>query len=398
MKRVCILGATGSIGQNCLEIIRMYPQKFQVCGISARTQLAALTALADEFKVKHLAVETKPEGFHALPQELQLFEGVNAAQVLIEESKPDILVCGISGWQGLSSFFYALGKVKRILLANKEVLVVAGQLFLQQMHNSSSEVIPIDSEHCALFQCLGLKQFFNYPLLASDQLANIHSLIITASGGPFHNFNNQQLEAITPEQACKHPNWSMGAKISIDSASFMNKALELIEAHWLFGVSVEKLGVWIQQSSLLHAAVRYIDGNYISHLSKPSMQVPIATALAFPERLSLPSHASLQDNREDTSIVLTKPDSRQQKCISLAKQAIRAEKNASALLNIANEVAVKLFVQGVIRFVDIVPAIEGFLDAQNLALWLELEEVIAGCQQAERDAQNYITSRFSYNF
>ena len=389
MKRVCILGATGSIGQNCLEIIRLYPDKFQVCGISARTQLHLLANIAEEFKVEHLAIEAQPSQSF-LPQEIKLYQGSQALDELIDACEPDILVCGISGWQGMSSFFYALGRVKRILLANKEVLVVAGHLFLEVMQTCSTQVIPIDSEHCALFQCLAIEDFTAYPLLTSQQTAAIESLIITASGGPFHNCSPEQLQAITPEQACKHPNWSMGTKISIDSASFMNKALELIEAHWLFGIDIEKLGVYIQQTSLVHALVRYIDGNHISHLSRPSMQIPIATALAYPERLALPQLASLADTGHELSLVLAQPDSRQQHCLDLAKQAMQAEKNAAALLNIANEIAVKAFVQGRIGFVDIVPAIEGFLNSQQLTDWHNLQEVIAGCKQAEVEAYNFI--------
>ena len=393
MKRVCILGATGSIGHNCLEIIRLYPDRFQVCGISARTQFQLLTKIAKEFQVRHLALEAAPNQA-SLPQETKIHQGPQALEELIDACQPDILVCGISGWQGMGSFFYALGKVKRILLANKEVLVVAGRLFVEKMQASKKEVIPIDSEHCALFQCLGIDNFSSYPLLTNQQRAAIESLIITGSGGPFHNFSQEQLQGITPEQACKHPNWSMGTKISIDSASFMNKALELIEAHWLFGVEVEKLGVWIQQTSLMHAAVSYIDGNHISHLSKPSMQIPIATALAHPERLALPEQTSLASVEPEVCLVLAKPDSRQQACLDLAKQAIQAEQNAAALLNIANEMAVKAFVERSIRFVDIVPAVRGFLDSQELTNWQSLEEIVAGCKRAEIDAEKYILETF----
>ncbi|TXR54078.1 1-deoxy-D-xylulose-5-phosphate reductoisomerase [Reinekea thalattae] len=344
VQHVAVLGATGSIGQNSLDVIASHPDRYRVHSLSGFSNMALLAREVDRFKPRVAVVPTQKaeqELKRLLSCSVDVLVGEQALVDIASHSDVDIVIAAIVGAAGLRSSLAAAKAGKRLLLANKESLVVAGSLFMDEVKRSGTELLPIDSEHNAILQCLPVSQ----------QLSSVKSILLTASGGPFREFTQQQLEAVTPAQAIAHPNWPMGRKISVDSASLMNKGLELIEACWLFDVQPSDIEVVVHPQSVIHSMVRYLDGSVIAQLGAPDMRTPIAYGLAYPERI----HSGSDDLSFDALLNLTfdRPDEQRFPCLRLAKEAFSVGGTLPAVLNAANEVAVAAFLEKKISFVQI---------------------------------------------
>jgi 1-deoxy-D-xylulose-5-phosphate reductoisomerase len=358
MKKVAVLGATGSIGGNTLDVIARHPERFRATVLTANRHVEALVALCVQHRPE-LAVIADPALEAELARRLaaagvrcEVASGHDALTAAAAGTLCDTVVAAIVGAAGLDSTLAAARAGKHLLLANKEAIVMAGPLLLDAVATGGGALVPIDSEHNAIFQCLPSGR----PDLGKS---GVRKLILTASGGPFRGFTRQQLADITPDQACKHPNWVMGRKISVDSATLMNKGLEVIEAHHLFGASADVIEVVVHPQSLVHSMVEYVDGSVLAQLGNPDMRTAIAHALAWPERvdagvapLNLAACASLQ---------FEPPDSDTFRCLGLAFQALRAGGDAPAVLNAANEIAVDAFLAGTLPFLSIPDLVETVL-------------------------------------
>lgn len=361
-KQVAILGSTGSIGVNTLDVIRAHPDRFKVVALTAGKQVERLAEQCVEFQPL-IAVVSDVDGAAQLSKILQdkqiktqVLYGADALITAVTESNCDTVMAAIVGAAGLVPALAAAKAGKRVLLANKEALVMSGDLFMQAMKQGGGELLPIDSEHNAIFQCLP-NQFSENP----NPSLGVEELWLTASGGPFRDTPLDQLASITPDQACAHPNWVMGRKISVDSATMMNKGLEVIEAFWLFGLPLEKIKVLIHPQSVVHSMVRYRDGSVLAQLGQPDMRTPIAYGLAWPERieagvdpLSLTQLANLS---------FSEPDLARFPCLSLAFAAANAGGTAPAVLNAANEVAVAAFLEEGLPYLQIPAVVEKTLSA-----------------------------------
>jgi 1-deoxy-D-xylulose-5-phosphate reductoisomerase len=353
MKQIALLGATGSIGASALDVIGRHPDRFSVSVLSADSRVDDLIALSRRFRPLH-AVITQPDRYVALRDGLvsaglstQAHAGHEALASLAASADCDTVIAAIVGAAGMESTLAAARSGKRLLLANKESVVLAGALLMRTCAENGAQVIPIDSEHSAIFQCL-------HGLHAHPR--QIRRLILTASGGPFLNRSRADLRGVTPEQACDHPNWKMGRKISVDSATLMNKGLEVIEAHWLFGVPAGQIDVLVHPQSIVHSMVEHADGSVLAQLGLPDMRTTLACALAWPERVE--SGVSAPDWSRMGALTFAPPDRDTFACLDLAYAALAAGGTAAATLNAANEVAVEAFLQGRIDFLDI-PAIVG---------------------------------------
>ena len=358
LRRIAVLGATGSIGGSTLDVIARHPERFRATVLTAHRQVEALVALCVRHRPE-LAVIADPALEAELAQRLaaagvrcDVASGHDALTSAAASELSDTVVAAIVGAAGLESTLAAARTGKRLLLANKESIVMAGPLLMQAMAAGGGAMIPVDSEHNAIFQCLPGGR----PDLGKS---GVRRLILTASGGPFRGRTRAQLADITPDQACKHPNWVMGRKISVDSATLMNKGLEVIEAHHLFGAPAEVIDVLVHPQSLVHSMVEYVDGSVLAQLGNPDMRTAIAHALAWPERvesgvspLDLAACAPLQFEQSDLATF---------RCLALAFQALRAGGDAPAVLNAANEIAVEAFLAGALPFLAIADVVEAVL-------------------------------------
>ena len=383
-----ILGSTGSIGESTLDVVSRHPEKFRVFALAGHRQVDKLAAQCKQFRPEYAVVG---DAGHAAELEKKLKqEGVNTqvlygAQALIDVASADEVsgvMCAIVGAAGLPSALAAAQKGKNIYLANKETLVVSGALFMETARQNGAAVLPIDSEHNAIFQVLPR----DYTGRLNEH--GINSIILTASGGPFLNTDLSTFDSITPEQAVKHPNWSMGRKISVDSASMMNKGLELIEAHWLFNCPPEKLEVVIHPQSVIHSMVRYRDGSVLAQLGNPDMRTPIAYCLGLPERID--SGVGELDFGALSALTFQKPDFDRFPCLKLAYQAMNAGGAAPCVLNAANEVAVAAFLDKRIKFTDIAQVVahclaQDFSDGRH-----DIESLLAQDAQTRRQAEAFI--------
>ena len=383
-----ILGSTGSIGESTLDVVSRHPEKFRVFALAGHRQVDKLAAQCKQFRPEYAVVG---DADHAAELEKKLKqEGISTqvlygSQALIDVASADEVsgvMCAIVGAAGLPSALAAAQKGKTIYLANKETLVVSGALFMETARQNSATVLPIDSEHNAIFQVLPR----DYTGRLNEH--GINSIILTASGGPFLNTDLSTFDSITPEQAVKHPNWSMGRKISVDSASMMNKGLELIEAHWLFNCPTEKLEVVIHPQSVIHSMVRYRDGSVLAQLGNPDMRTPIAYCLGLPERID--SGVGELDFGALSALTFQKPDFDRFPCLKLAYQAMNAGGAAPCVLNAANEVAVAAFVDKRIKFTDIAKVIahclaQDFSDGRH-----DIEGLLAQDAQTRRQAEAFI--------
>ena len=383
-----ILGSTGSIGESTLDVVSRHPEKFRVFALAGHRQVDKLAAQCKQFRPEYAVVG---DAGHAAELEKKLKqEGISTqvlygAQALIDVASADEVsgvMCAIVGAAGLPSALAAAQKGKTIYLANKETLVVSGALFMETARQNGAAVLPIDSEHNAIFQVLPR----DYTGRLNEH--GINSIILTASGGPFLNTDLSTFDSITPEQAVKHPNWSMGRKISVDSASMMNKGLELIEAHWLFNCPPEKLEVVIHPQSVIHSMVRYRDGSVLAQLGNPDMRTPIAYCLGLPERID--SGVGELDFSALSALTFQKPDFDRFPCLKLAYQAMNAGGAAPCVLNAANEVAVAAFLDKRIKFTDIAKVVahclaQDFSDGRH-----DIEGLLAQDAQTRRQAEAFI--------
>ena len=385
-----ILGSTGSIGESTLDVVSRHPEKFRVFALAGHKQIEKLAAQCQTFRPEYAVVA---DAEHAARLEALLkrdgtaTQVLHGAQALVDVASADEVsgvMCAIVGAAGLPSALAAAQKGKTIYLANKETLVVSGALFMETARANGAAVLPIDSEHNAIFQVLPR----DYTGRLNEH--GIRSIILTASGGPFLTTDLDTFDSITPAQAVKHPNWSMGRKISVDSATMMNKGLELIEAHWLFNCPPDKLEVVIHPQSVIHSMVRYRDGSVLAQLGNPDMRTPIAYCLGLPERID--SGVGDLDFDALSALTFQKPDFDRFPCLKLAYEAMNAGGAAPCVLNAANEAAVAAFLDGQIKFTDIAKTVAHCL-AQDFSDDLgNIENLLAQDAVTRRQAQEFIAA------
>lgn len=360
-----ILGSTGSIGLNTIDVVQRHPERFTVYALSAHSRMKQLAdqALMTGAKVVVVPDTQARDTFkshwisHAPAPEIRV--GAQALSDTAADPETDVVMAAIVGAAGLPSALAAAQAGKRVLLANKEALVAAGSLFMAAIRQSGAELLPIDSEHNAIFQCLPHDGRASAP---TGPTAGVRRLILTASGGPFRTKRWDELHQVTPEQACAHPNWSMGRKISVDSATMLNKGLEVIEAHWLFAMPPERINVVIHPQSVVHSMVEYEDGSVLAQLGQPDMRTPIAYGLGFPDRIA--SGVGMLDLALAGRLDFEEPDLKQFPCLKLSFDALRSGQGACIALNAANEIAVAGFLSGALAYTEIALVIDAALDWQ----------------------------------
>ncbi|WP_409267006.1 1-deoxy-D-xylulose-5-phosphate reductoisomerase [Massilia sp. BHUDP2] len=386
MQRITILGATGSIGASTLDVLARHPDRYRVYALSAHGRVEELADACRRVKPARAVVGTA-EGAERLSQllaglDIQVDHGEQALCEIASSPDTDTVMAAIVGAAGLAPTLAAARAGKKVLLANKEALVMSGQLFMDAVREHRATLLPIDSEHNAIFQSLPATY------ARDPQAAGVAKILLTASGGPFLQRAVETLEAVTPDEACKHPNWVMGRKISVDSATMMNKGLEVIEAHWLFGAPADLIEVVIHPQSVIHSMVSYTDGSVLAQLGNPDMRTPIAHALAFPERIA--SGVPQLDLTAMAALQFHQPDFERFPCLALAFDALRAGGTAPALLNAANEVAVQSFLEREIGFRDIDRVIAQVMDAVPHGPAPSIEAVLAQDARARAAAQDVI--------
>lgn len=352
MKRIFLLGSTGSIGTNTLDVISQHSDNYKVVALAANRNIKKLTGQIHKFYPEFVLVYDKNAYEQIrkvdLPAKTKVLSGPEGLESILEATDPDVFVNAFVGFAGLVPTITAIKHKIKIALANKETLVVAGALIKKLLQEYDVSLYPIDSEHSAIWQCL-----------AGEKGNGIKRIIITASGGPFRTFTKEQLNHVTPESALKHPNWNMGAKITIDSATMMNKGLEVIEAYWLYNVPITKIEVVIHPMSIIHSMVEFEDHSIKAQLGIPDMRIPIQYALTAPERL--PLEVPQMDFGRITQLTFEQPDSDKFPCLRLAYEAIQKGATYPAVLNAANEIAVYAFLERIIKFTDIAEIIERLL-------------------------------------
>ncbi len=375
MKKISLLGSTGSIGTQCLDIIRENRDKYQVVALACGSNVDLLSEQIEEFSPVLAAVADEKAA-----QELQKnYPGTEISwgrQGLIDVACADcdMVVNGLMGIRGMEPTYHAIMSGKDVALANKETLVAGGEIIMKAAYEKAIKLLPVDSEHSAIFQCL-----------EGNKGRNINRILLTASGGPFRGFSKEELEHVTLEQALKHPNWSMGKKITIDSATMMNKGLEVIEAKWLFDVDVEKIEILVHPQSILHSAVEFEDKSIIGQMGLADMRIPISFALCYPDRL--PSkEPGLDFFSQGARMTFEKPDTEVFKCIKLAYESSKAGGTYPVTLNGANETLVELFLKKKIKFTDIQNILERILEAHSPAYNLDLEGIMEADRKARTEA------------
>ncbi len=383
-RTLTVLGATGSIGLSTLDVVRRHPDRFGVYALTAATSVDEMARLCREFRPA-VAVMADPAAAERLETALadlagtRVLAGEEALAEVASAGEADTVMAAIVGAAGLAPTLAAVKAAKRVLLANKEALVMSGRLFMDAVACSGALLLPIDSEHNAIFQCLPAERVRDLPG------AGVRRILLTASGGPFRNHTADMLRQVTPAQACKHPNWSMGRKISVDSATLMNKGLELIEACWLFNTRPEQIEVHVHPESIIHSMVEYVDGSVLAQLGSPDMRTPIANGLAWPERVD----AGVQplDLFALGRFHFERPDAGRFPCLRLAAEAFEKGGTAPAILNAANEQAVAAFLAGELCFADIPVIIEHALGALSVQPADSLESIMAADQAGRAQAR-----------
>jgi 1-deoxy-D-xylulose-5-phosphate reductoisomerase len=381
MKRMTILGSTGSIGTNCLNVVRQQIGRFEVRYMSTFGNADLLFQQAKEFHPAAVTILDNTQARRMEPEfkkiGVEVYSGFEGLLEISGKDDVDILVNALVGAVGLQPTLNALKPGRRIALANKETLVIGGQLVMQQAEQIGAEVIPIDSEHSALLQCL-----------TGEDPDHIRRIILTASGGPFRNLGKKEFSGITVEQALDHPNWDMGAKITIDSATLMNKGLEVIEAHWLFGLQAAKINVVIHPQSIIHSLVEFVDGSLKAQLGVPDMQIPIQYALTYPARLA--ADMPRLDFATLTELTFEQPDFNKFRCLKLAYDSMAAGGGAPAVMNAANEEAVNLFLTRKIRFDQIATIVEDTLCHTTCNHYDHVDNLL----EYDRAAREYVLSNY----
>ena len=392
LARLTILGSTGSIGLNTLDVVRRHPERYRIAALCAHTQIDRLFEQCLEFRPDfavvrddELAAELATRLAAAGCAGIRVEYGAEALTRMASLKDVDSVMVAIVGAAGLPPALAAAQAGKRVLLANKESLVMAGALFMRAVRESGAVLLPVDSEHNAIFQSL--------PRDYSSNLSahGVVSLLLTASGGPFHGMDQTVLARVTPEQACAHPKWAMGRKISVDSATLMNKGLEVIEAHWLFNIPPEKIEVVVHPQSIIHSLVRYVDGSVLAELGNPDMRTPIAHALAYPERID--SGVAGLDLFSVGALSFERPDAERFPCLGLAYRALKLGGSGPAILNAANEAAVAAFLDRRISFNAIPAIIAAALDTLPVKAVDTLADALAADAQARGFAEQVITER-----
>ncbi len=391
MQNLTVLGATGSIGKSTLDVVARHPERYRVFALTAHRQVDLLFQQCQQFQPRYAVLLDEAAAadlrtrLSAAGLNTEVLCGVEALEQVSAAPEVDSVMAAIVGAAGLRPTLAAARAGKKILLANKETLVMAGQVFMDAVRASGSALLPIDSEHNAIFQSL--------PRDYDGDLAKhgVRKILLTASGGPFRNTPLADLHNVTPEQACAHPNWSMGQKISVDSASMMNKGLEVIEAHWLFNAAADDIQVVVHPQSVIHSLVAYNDGSVIAQLGNPDMRTPIAYGLAYPERID--SGVADLDLFKVATLNFVAPDFERFPCLALAYQALRTGGTAPSVLNAANEVAVAAFLQRQIAFLDIPRLIESVLNASDIRAVTCIDDVLAADAEARVAAEAWVAAR-----
>lgn len=383
-KRVAILGSTGSIGTQTLEVIRRHPEALEVEALTAQNNADLLIAQALEFKPNAVVIENESHYQKVkealLPADIKVFAGEKAISQIVEMSSIDVVLTALVGYAGLLPTVNAIKSGKQIALANKETLVVAGEIITALAKENRVNIYPVDSEHSAIFQCLAGE--FHNP---------IEKIILTASGGPFRGKDKAFLETVTKAQALKHPNWDMGAKITIDSASLMNKGLEVIEAKWLFGLKKEQIEVIVHPQSIIHSMVQFEDGSIKAQLGLPDMRIPIQFALSFPDRLK--SDFERFSFMDYPQLTFEQPDPKTFQNLQLAYDALAKGGNAPCVLNASNEIAVAAFLADEVGFLEMSDLIAETLEKAEFIAHPNLEDYIATDKQAREITTELITNK-----
>lgn len=377
MQNISILGSTGSIGESTLDVIKRHPDEYRVFALTANKQVSKLAAQCNEFKPKFAVIESKDLAVELsamlMHSETRVLWGKQALVDVVVDSEVHAVMAAIVGAAGLVPTLSAAKAGKKVLLANKEALVMSGRLFMQAVLDSNATLLPIDSEHNAIFQCL--------PRLSQSEInqgmysnVGINNIVLTASGGPFLNTPLDELSKVTPAQACAHPNWVMGKKISVDSATMMNKGLELIEAQWLFGLSPNDIQILIHPQSVVHSMVSYTDGSVLAELGEPDMRTPIAYGLAYPGRIdSGVKSLRLQDLM---GLTFFEPDLKRFPCLHIAREVALIGGSAPAIMNAANEVSVEAFLLGQLPYLGIADLVQEVLNQLAVVEPNSLEEIL----------------------
>ncbi len=398
MRQITVLGSTGSIGVNTLDVIARHPDRYQVYALTANKTVARMFEQIQAFTPKYAVLVDKAAATR-LKQKLneynennssvlctKILDGVDALNKVASDSAVTDVMAAIVGAAGLLPTLSAAYAGKKILLANKEALVMTGELMMEAVSDNNAVLLPIDSEHNAIFQCMP----HQLDQQTVSNVSGVEKIILTGSGGPFRTTDIEDLQKITPDQACAHPNWDMGRKISVDSATLMNKGLELIEACYLFNTSVDNVEIVIHPQSVIHSMVQYVDGSMLAQLGNPDMRTPIAHALAWPERIK--SGVEPLNLIEIAALEFEKPDDKKFPCLRLAREAILAGKFYTVSLNAANEVAVEQFLREKIAFVDIANVISHVQATIKFddKLDVSVESILIADQQARKIAETFI--------
>lgn len=384
MKKIAILGSTGSIGRSALQVIEQFPGHFQVVALAAGKNIDLLAKQIQQFRPKLAAVldrDLAKDLARRLPadSQVEVLAGSTGYQETASCAEADMVLSSMVGAAGLIPTLSAIRAGKDVALANKETLVMAGALVMGEVQKYQVTLLPVDSEHNAIFQAL-----------EGHRREDLKRILLTASGGPFLNVPKEMLESVTPAQALAHPNWEMGAKITIDSATMMNKGLEVIEAKWLFDVPVEKIDVHIHPQSIVHSMVEYVDGSVLAQLGMPDMRVPIAYALAYPQRLKL--DLPTLDLFSVQTLTFQEPDLSRFPCLDLAFKACKAGGTMPAVLNASNEVAVQAFLDNRIPFLGIARLVDKVMQEHELVPATELQAILAADTWARTRAEEIINS------
>lgn len=381
MKNIVVLGSSGSIGQNALWVAFRYPEEFNIFGLSVHSNIDTLETQIEKYKPEVICVSNENAASRIDSKSfggIEIVSGAAGLEKLASHPEVDIVVNAVVGFAGLRSTYAAAKAGKKIALANKESMVAGGDLINRTVVSNDAEIIPVDSEHSAIFQCL-----------KSGSKHEVRRLILTSSGGPFRNYSKDKMPDITVEQALNHPTWNMGKKISIDSATLMNKGLEIIEAVYLFDLPPEKIDVVIHPQSIVHSMVEFIDGSIIAQLSKPDMCLPIQYALFYPSRADL-NAADLSFNNK-FSLDFEPPDNDKFPSLNLARQALKSGNSAPAIFNASNELAVEAFLSGKVKFTDIFHIVEETLNISEQLSVDSIEAIIEADNIGRTIAKNLIS-------
>jgi len=383
MQTLTILGATGSIGLSTLDVVRQHPDKYQIIALTAHKSVEQMAKLCEEFQPQFVVMvdENAAEQLsQKISKNIIVLTGKENLNKVASLPEVTTVMAAIVGAAGLLPTLAAAKSGKRVLLANKESLVMSGQILINTVKENGATLLPIDSEHNAIFQCLN-----------GQDRKGLERILLTASGGPFRTWKDEDLQKVTPSQACAHPNWSMGRKISVDSATLMNKGLEVIEACWLFDLPPEKVTVVIHPQSIIHSLVEYNDGSLLAQLGNPDMRTPIAYSLAFPQRIS--SGVNSLNLFEISRLDFEQPNLQKFPCLRLAFEAMKMGGTATAILNAANEIAVEMFLNEKLSFIEIPKVIEETLSRCKIEEAIDLKTILKADEQAREIAKELCHDR-----